>query len=355
MAVSKPISIQELNERSRDIFRVIVDAYMDQGDPIGSRTISQRLTQQLSPATIRNVMADLQDLGLLHAPHNSAGRLPTDAGLRLFVDGLLQVGDLGAEDRTEIEGLVGNAGISMDRALDRATTALAGLSSHAGLVVAPKAANAVTHIEFVPLGDGRGLVILVDSTGQVENRVIDLPVGMPASSLQEATNYLSARLRNRTLDEARAEIRDDLTRHKAQLDTLTQQVVEDGLAVWSDAGGGALIVKGQARLLDDVAAVTDLERIRSLFDALETKETMLRLVEAAETGDGVRIFIGAENTVFNHAGWSMVLAPYGGANAKVLGAIGVIGPTRLNYARIIPMVDYTARVIGRMLSRDSEK
>ena len=176
MAVSKPISIQELNERSRDIFRVIVDAYMDQGDPIGSRTISQRLTQQLSPATIRNVMADLQDLGLLHAPHNSAGRLPTDAGLRLFVDGLLQVGDLGAEDRIEIEGLVGNAGISMDRALDRATTALAGLSTHAGLVVAPKAANAVTHIEFVPLGDGRGLVILVDSTGQVENRVIDLPL-----------------------------------------------------------------------------------------------------------------------------------------------------------------------------------
>lgn len=355
MTVSQAIGIQELNTRSREIFRVIVDAYMDQGEPIGSRTISRRLTQQLSPATIRNVMADLQDLGLLHAPHNSAGRLPTDAGLRLFVDGLLQVGDIGAEERTEIEGLLGNAGMSMDRALEKATSALAGLSTHAGLVVAPKTSNAVTHIEFVPLGDGRGLVILVDSTGQVENRVIDLPVGLPSSSLQEATNYLSARLRNRTLDEARAEIRNELTHHKAQLDALTHQVIEDGLAVWSDAGGGALIIKGQARLLDDVAAVTDLERIRSLFDALETKETMLRLVEASETGDGVKIFIGAENTVFSHAGWSMVLAPYGGADSKVLGAIGVIGPTRLNYARIIPMVDYTAQVIGRMLSRDLEK
>lgn len=356
MKPSKSASIVELNDRSREIFREIVDAYMQSGEPVGSRTISRRLTQQLSPATIRNVMADLQELGLLHAPHNSAGRLPTDAGLRLFVDGLLQIGDLGDEERSEIEGHLAGAGLSLPQALEQASTTLAGLSSHVGLVVAPKTGAAVTHLEFVPLDAGRALVVLVDETGQVENRVIDLPVGLPASALTEASNYLRARLAGRTLDGARAAIADELAAQRAKLDELTQRVVQDGLAVWADtdADKGALIVKGQARLLDDVAAVADLERIRDLFDALEAKETMLRLMDAAEDGDGVRIFIGAENAMFNHAGWSMVLAPYAGPNSKVLGAIGVVGPTRLNYARIIPMVDYTARVIGRMLNRNPE-
>lgn len=347
-------SLVELNDRSRAIFRAIVDAYMESGGPVGSRTISRRLETQLSPATIRNVMSDLQEAGLLHAPHNSAGRLPTDAGLRLFVDGLLQIGEIGDDEKVEIEGHLAGSGLSLGQALEQASTTLAGLSSHVGLVLAPKAATAVTHLEFVPLHDGRALVVLVDANGQVENRVIDLPVGLPTSALTEASNFLRARLAGRTLDEARASISEELLAHKAQLDALSQRVVESGLAVWTDEDKGALIVKGQARLLDDVAAVADLERIRGLFDALETKETMLRLMDAAESGDGVRIFIGAENAAFNHAGWSMVLAPYAGPGAKVLGAIGVVGPTRLNYARIIPMVDYTARVIGRMLNRNPE-
>ena len=354
MTSDKPITIAELNERSRAIFRAIVDEYMHSGDPVGSRTISRRLTQSLSPATIRNVMSDLQEQGLLHAPHNSAGRLPTDAGLRLFVDGLLQVGEIGADERGEIEGHLAASGLSLNQALEQASTTLAGLSSHVGLVVAPKTSASIKHLEFVPLGDGRALVVLVDETGQVENRVIDLPVGLPASALTEASNYLRARLSGQTLEGARATIDAELAQQRAQLDALTQKIVEDGLAVWTNDEKGALIVKGQARLLDDVAAVADLERIRDLFDALEAKETMLRLMDAAEDGDGVRIFIGAENALFNHAGWSMVLAPYGGPGAKVLGAIGVVGPTRLNYARIIPMVDYTARVIGRMLNRNPE-
>ncbi len=354
MTLTKSASIVELNQRSREIFRAIVDSYVESGEPVGSRTLSRKLTTQLSPATIRNVMADLQELGLLHSPHNSAGRLPTDAGLRLFVDGLLQVGEIGDRERVEIEGHLTASGLTLNQALEQASSTLAGLSSHVGLVLAPKTGAAITHLEFVPLGNGRALVVLVDESGQVENRVIDLPVGLPASALTEASNYLRSRLAGRTLGAARGLIQSELGEHRAQLDTLTQQVVENGLAIWSDHDKGALIVKGQARLLDDIAAVADLERIRGLFDALEAKETMLRLMDAAEAGDGVRIFIGAENALFNHAGWSMVLAPYNGPGAKVLGAIGVVGPTRLNYARIIPMVDYTARVIGRMLNRNSE-
>ncbi|MEQ9126434.1 MAG: heat-inducible transcriptional repressor HrcA [Alphaproteobacteria bacterium] len=354
MSLTKSPSIAELNERSREVFRAIVDSYMETGDPVGSRTLSRRLTTQLSPATIRNVMADLQELGLLRSPHNSAGRLPTEAGLRLFVDGLLQVGEISEAERGEIEGHIAASGLSLNQALEQASSTLAGLSSHVGLVLAPKTDRAVTHLEFVPLGDGRALVVIVDENGQVENRVIDLPRGLPASALTEASNYLRARLAGRTLDESRLTIQQELADHRAQLGELTQRVVETGLAVWSDTDRGALIVKGQARLLDDVAAVADLERIRGLFDALEAKENMLRLMDAAESGDGVRIFIGAENTLFNHAGWSMVLAPYAGPGAKVLGAIGVVGPTRLNYARIIPMVDYTARAIGRMLNRKPE-
>ncbi|MGZ0187410.1 MAG: heat-inducible transcriptional repressor HrcA, partial [Alphaproteobacteria bacterium] len=284
MTAPPAISIAELNERSREIFRAIIDAYMQSGDPVGSRTISRRLTQQLSPATIRNVMADLQELGLLHAHHNSAGRLPTDAGLRLFVDGLLQVGDIGDEERTEIEGHIATSGLSFNQALEQASSTLAGLSSHVGLVVAPKTGASITHLEFVALGDGRALVVMVDATGQVENRIIDLPVGLPASALTDASNYLRARLSGQTLDAAKLGIESELAQHRAQLDELTQKVVEGGLAVWTDTNTakGSLIVKGQARLLDDVAAVADLETIRGLFDALEAKETMLRLMDAAD-------------------------------------------------------------------------
>lgn len=329
---------------------MVVDAYVDTGEPVGSRTIAKRLGTTLSAATIRNVMADLQDLGLLYAPHTSAGRLPTDAGLRLFVDGLLEVGSLTESERTDIEARCATTGRSFAQTLEQASTLLAGLSRHAGLVVAPKVGNQLSHIEFVSIGAGRALVILVDRSGNVENRVIDLPPGLPLSSLVQASNYLQARLVGRTLTEARADISRELDEHRAAVDELTRTVVERGLAVWGgDGQHGTLIIRGQAQLLDDVTAIEDLERIRALFDALETKESLLRLMDAAEQGQGVQIFIGAQNDLFNHAGWSMILSPYSDEQRQVVGAIGVIGPTRLNYARIVPVVDYTAKVVGRLL------
>jgi len=343
--------LADLNERSRDILRHIVDAYMESGEPVGSRTISRRLAMSLSPATIRNVMADLQEAGLLYAPHHSAGRLPTERGLSLFVSGLLEFGGLSKEERENIDGKCAAAGRSLADVLEDATTMLSGLSRCAGLVVAPKTERRLKHIEFVHLGPGRALVVMVTEDGLVENRIIDVPMGLPPASLIEATNYMSARLVGRTLNEARFGVLAELDQHRAELDTLTSKVVEAGLATWAgEKKGGALIIRGQANLLDEVTALSDLERIRALFAALETKEAMVRLLEAADLAQGVQIFIGAQNELFGLAGCSVIIAPYRNSREQIVGAVGVIGPTRINYARIIPMVDYTAQVIGRILA-----
>ncbi|MGK9170841.1 heat-inducible transcriptional repressor HrcA [Inquilinus limosus] len=341
-------AFRDLDERSREIFRLIVDAYVQSGEPVGSRTLSRRLGMSLSPATIRNVMADLEEAGLLYAPHTSAGRLPTDAGLRLFVHGLMQLGDVGENERASIEALCAQAGRGVAEMLEEATLALSGLSACAGLVLAPKTDRPLKHIEFVNLAPGRALVVLVTEDGMVENRVVEVPLGLPASTFIHVTNYLNARIVGRTIGEARAEVLAEIEAQKSQLDSLAAKVVQAGLATWS-GGGGTLIVKGQSRLLNDVTALEDLERIRALFQALETKEAMLRMLDAANAAEGVQIFIGAENQLFSHTGCSMIIAPYKGGDQRVVGAIGVIGPTRLNYARIIPMVDYTAKMIGRLL------
>lgn len=342
--------IGALNERSREIFRLIVDSYLETGEPVGSRTLSRRLESDLSPATVRNVMADLQAAGLLWSPHPSAGRLPTEAGLRLFVDGLLEVGALTGEERARIDGECAAAGKSIEEAMGQATEALSGLSHCAGLVVAPKTESLLKHIEFVALGPGRALVVTVSENGLVENRLIEAPLGVTPSTLIEAGNYLCARLVGRTLDEAQSNIRAEIEEQRAELDEITRRVVEAGLATWSgEDAGRALIVRGQSHLLENVTAIEDLERIRALFEALETKDTLLRLLEETEKADGVQIFIGADNTLFGLAGCSMVVAPFNNSREQIIGAIGVIGPTRINYARIIPMVDYTARVIGRVV------
>lgn len=372
--------IVELNARSREVFRQIVDAYVATGEPVGSRTIARRLEEQLSPATIRNVMADLEELGLLYAPHTSAGRLPTEAGLRFYVDGLLELGSLSDEERRAIEAQCAGRGRSIEAVLGDASDALSGLTSYAGLVTAPLLDRPFKHIEFVPLGPTRALVVLVSDNGLVENRVIEVPIGMPASTLVEAGNYLTARLTGRSFAEARARIQDEIEQRRTELDELTQKVVSAGLATWSEpapAGGAAaapalpqreggfLIVRGHARLLQDVTSLGDLERIRTLFQALETRRSMLRLIELAQAARGVQIFIGAESELFGLSGCSMVVAPYhagGGGEGRergppsVVGAVGVIGPTRMNYARIIPMVDYTARLVSRILGTpDDEK
>jgi len=343
----------ELDQRSRMIFRQIVETYLETGEPVGSRTLSRAEGMTLSPASIRNTMADLAQIGLLTAPHASAGRLPTHAGLRMFVDGLLQVGELTADERRDIEARLKGAGQSIEGVLEHVGEMVSGLAGGAGLVTTPSRDAALKHIEFVSLGNGQTMTVLVFEDGNVENRIMPTPDGLTPSALVEAGNYLSARLRGRTLAEARRHIEAQLAASQAELDAAAARLVSEGVAEWS---GGAdkptLIVRGRARLLESIEAAEDLARIRLLFDDLERKEEVIALLDKAREAEGVRIFIGAENPLFSLSGSSLVVAPYMNRERKIVGALGVVGPTRLNYARVIPMVDYTARLVGRMLDHE---
>ena len=342
-----------LNERTRAIFRSIVETYLATGDPVGSRNLSRALPMPLSPASIRNVMSDLEHLGLIYAPHTSAGRLPTQLGLRLFVDGLLELGDLTKEERRQLETQIKiKRERSIDQALTEATEMISGLSHCAGVVLAEKQVSRLKHIEFVQLEPGRALVVLVGEDQNVENRVISVPPGLPPSALVEAANYMNAHIRGATIPEARSRIEADLNTAKAELDLLTQKIVRAGLAEWSGTldDRKSLIVRGQSNLLKDLNANEDLARIRQLFDDLETKRDLVQLLGLSENAEGVRIFIGSENNLFSLSGSSLIVAPFHDEKRKVVGVLGVIGPTRLNYARIIPMVDYTAKLVGRLLT-----
>ena len=349
------VSLAQLNERSREIFKQIVESYLATGEPVGSRNIARILPITLSPASVRNVMSDLEHLGLVYAPHTSAGRLPTELGLRFFVDALMEIGNLTEADRNSIEAQVAAAGTArpLDTVLSDASALLSGLTRSAGIVLTTKSNVRLKHIEFVRLEPERALVVLVAEDGQVENRVLSLPAGLPSSALTEASNFLNARIRGRTLAEARAELERGLEAGKAELDQLTQRIVSAGLAVWSggETDDRKLIVRGHANLLDDLHALEDLERVRLLFDDLETKRGVVDLLGLAERAEGVRIFIGSENKLFSLSGSSTIIAPYRDSSGRIVGVIGVIGPTRLNYARVIPMVDYTAKVVSQMLSR----
>jgi heat-inducible transcriptional repressor len=342
-------SLAELDARARDIFRRVVETYLETGEPVGSRTIS-RAGIALSPASIRNTMQDLAELGLLDAPHISAGRMPTHVGLRLFVDGFLEVGDIAEEDRRSIEARLGAHGRSMEDALNEASSILSGLAGGAGIVVAPSREAGVKHVEFVALGPDQALAIMVFDDGQVENRLMRRPPGVTPSALAEASNFLNARMRGKTLAESRVEVDRELERARRELDAVSARLVEEGLAAW---GGGevgrALIVRGHANLLGDPETLADLERVRRLFDDLEQKEQLIGLLDLVRDAEGVRIFIGAETRLFSLSGSAVIAAPYMSGRQKVLGAIGVIGPARLNYARVIPLVDYTARALGRIM------
>ncbi|WP_029604751.1 heat-inducible transcriptional repressor HrcA [Kozakia baliensis] len=337
-----------LDARSAAILREIVEEYVETGGPIGSRTLSQRLTPSLSPATIRNVMADLTQAGLLFSPHVSAGRLPTEKGVRLFVDGLLQFGSLSEEERIHIARRLELRGRSMQDTLAEASSMLSGLSAAAGLVLAPKSDAALKHIEFVALGPSRVLVILVGADGQVENRVIETPPGLPPSALVEAGNYLNARLGDLTLASLRQRVLEEMQLSRNELDELAATVIESGLATW-DEGHGTLFLRGQGKLLTDITDIERLTTIQMLFERLETQDTMLRLLQLAQDSEGVRIYIGAESGLFGMSGVSMIVAPARNEAQRIVGAIGVIGPTRLNYGRIVPVVDYTAQLIGRLM------
>ncbi len=348
--MNKQIStLSELNNRSRDIFKSLVDAYLETGAPVGSKTLSGLLDFPLSSATIRNVMADLEAVGLLTSPHTSAGRIPTEKGLKLFVDGLLEVGSLEKSERHAIEAHCRTTGINLETMLSQASSMLSGLSKCAGVVIAPKIEAPLKHIEFVHLGSGRALVVMVTADGAVENRLIDIPSGTLPVALTEATNYLNARLQGRTLEEAREEILKETASHRAQLDEVSSRLVSAGLAAWAGDKKGVLIVKGQANLLENIQAIEDLERVRNLFSVLEAQESMTKLLDLTEKADGIQIYIGSENELFNLSGCSMITAPYRNSEEKIIGAVGIIGPTRMNYARIIPLVDYTSRVVSKLI------
>ncbi|MCB9978168.1 MAG: heat-inducible transcriptional repressor HrcA [Rhodospirillales bacterium] len=345
--------LSDMDARSREIFRRIVESWLGSGVPVGSRALSLLPGLGLSPATIRAVMSELETEGLLYAPHISAGRLPTQLGLRLYVDGLMEIGNLGAAERETIESVCRGGTLTPEQALERASTMIAGLSACAGLVVAPKTDKAVKTLQFVRIDASRLLVVLVLEDGMIENRVMTVPEGLPAgaleSALEAAGNYLSDRLRGKSLTQVAGDIQAEIAARRTHLDALTEDLVRRGIALSSPgAGSGYLIVRGQSHLLNDVRAVDDLEKARSLLALLEESETAVRLLESAQNAQGVQIFIGTENRIFDHSGWSMVISPCRDARKGIVGAIGVIGPSRLNYGRIIPIVDYTAKVLSHM-------
>ncbi len=353
LAAEAAVNLRQLNERSREIFKRIVETYLETGEPVGSRNLSRALPMMLSPASVRNVMSDLEGLGLIYAPHTSAGRLPTQSGLRLFIDGLLEIGDITEAERNEIEMRMAASGRrrGVQDFLAEAGEMLSGLSRCAGVVLAEKQSKTLRQVDFVNLGQGKALAVLVGEDGDVENRIVTLPDGLPLSSLHEASNYINARIGGLTLIEARTRIEAEIEARRAQLDELTARVVTDGLAIWSGDGADrqSLIVCGHAHLLEDVKAMEDLERIRLLFEDLDAKKDLIQLLGLAERADGVRIFIGSENKLFSLSGSALIVSPFEDSEQRIVGVLGVIGPTRLNYARIIPMVDYTARLLGRLV------
>ncbi len=347
--MSQETLLSELNDRSREVFRRVVETYLETGEPVGSRTLARTLSEKLSAATIRNVMQDLEIMGLLDSPHVSAGRMPSQQGLRLFVDGMMEVDAVAPEDRAAIERTVGNDDPDTGQLLDRVSTALSSITQGASLVLMPKHEAPIRHIEFVSLAPDRALVVLVFADGHVENRIFTPPAGQTPSSMREAGNFLNAMAEGKTLSELRGSLSREISERRRELDVLAAELVESGLALWNgESNDPRLIVRGRANLLDQEAA--DLDRIRVLFDDLERKRDIVQFLELTEQGEGVRIFIGSENKLFSLSGSALVVSPYMNADRKIVGAVGVIGPTRLNYGRIVPIVDYTAQLVGRVLS-----
>lgn len=348
----KPSILSEMNDRSREVFRRVVESYLNSGEPVGSRTLTRTMSEKLSAATIRNTMQDLEFLGLLGSPHVSAGRIPTQAGLRMFVDGLMEVGTIANEDRVKIESSLDRDDSNVTSLLDQVGAALSGITRSASLVLAPKQETPIRHIEFVSLSPERALVVLVFADGHVENRLFMPPPGQTPASMREAANFLNAIAEGHRLSELRPLIAAEIVQRRQEIDALARDLVENGLALWENAGerGERLMVRGQANLIETAAESLNLDRIRTLFDDLERKRDIADFLEMTEQGEGVRIFIGSENKLFSLSGSTLVVSPYMNADRKIIGAIGVIGPTRLNYGRIVPIVDYTAQLVGRMVS-----
>ncbi|MEM8776564.1 MAG: heat-inducible transcriptional repressor HrcA [Pseudomonadota bacterium] len=344
--------LSEMNDRSREVFRRVVESFLQSGDPVGSRTLTRDMSESVSAATVRNVMQDLEYLGLLESPHVSAGRVPTQQGLRMFVDGLLEISDLEKVDRAKIDATVKSNSEDVSDILDKVGSALSGVTKGASLVLAPKREAPIKHIEFVSLGHDRSLVVLVFADGHVENRVFTPPPGQTPSSMREAANFLNALVEGKTLSDLRLDIAKEIESRRQQIDSLAHQLVESGLAVWDGEAESyeRLIVRGRSNLLDSNAEQEDLDKIKTLFDDLERKRDIADFLELTDEGEGVRIFIGSENKLFSLSGSSLVVSPYMNSDRKIVGAVGIIGPTRLNYGRIVPIVDYTAQLVGKLIA-----
>ena len=350
--IEKKEILEEMNNRSREVFRRVVEGYLSDGEPVGSRTLSRDFSEDISAATIRNVMQDLEFLGLLGSPHTSAGRIPTQLGLRMFVDGILEVSEVDKNDRKKIDQIVSDETNQVENILDDISTTLSGVTQGASLVLTPKREAPIKHVEFLPLSANQALVVLVFADGHVENRLFKPPPGQTPSSMKEAANFLNAIMEGNTLSEAKKLIKNEIDYRRQELDTLARDLVQSGLALWEGAEERheRLIVKGRSNLLSESAQQEDLDRIKNLFDDLERKRDIADFLELTEKGEGVRIFIGSENKLFSLTGSSLVVSPYMNSDRKIIGAVGVIGPTRLNYGRIVPVVDYTAQLVGKMIS-----
>jgi heat-inducible transcriptional repressor len=344
--------LQDMNARSREVFRRVVEGYLANGDPVGSRTLTRDFSEKVSAATIRNVMQDLEYMGVLGSPHTSAGRIPTQMGLRMFVDGMIEIGDPTDLDREKIDATMGSNASDVGGLLDRVGSALSGVTQGASLVLTPKHEAPIKHIEFVSLSPERALVVLVFSDGHVENRLFSPPLGQTPSSMRQAANFLNAIVEGKTISEVQRAVTKEIAHRRQEIDVLAQELVESGLALWtgSDESSERLIVRGRSNLLENEAEEADLARIKNLFDDLERKRDIAEFLDLAEEGQGVRIFIGSENKLFSLSGSSLVVSPYMNADRKVIGAVGVIGPTRLNYGRIVPIVNYTAQLVGKLVS-----
>ena len=350
--IEKKEILDEMNNRSREVFRRVVEGYLSDGEPVGSRTLSRDFSEDISAATIRNVMQDLEFLGLLGSPHTSAGRIPTQLGLRMFVDGILEVSEVDKNDRKKIDKIVSDETNQVENILDDISTTLSGVTQGASLVLTPKREAPIKHVEFLPLSANQALVVLVFADGHVENRLFKPPPGQTPSSMKEAANFLNAIMEGNTLSEAKKLIKNEIDYRRQELDTLARDLVQSGLALWEDTEERheRLIVKGRSNLLSESAQQEDLDRIKNLFDDLERKRDIADFLELTEKGEGVRIFIGSENKLFSLTGSSLVVSPYMNSDRKIIGAVGVIGPTRLNYGRIVPVVDYTAQLVGKMIA-----
>jgi len=340
----------ELSDRSKQIFKSVVETYLKTGSPSGSETILKKGGVNLSSSSIRLILANLQKEGLLFAPHTSAGRLPTDKGMRFFVDGLLEFGRLSKNEKENIKNQCQSRGSSFQEVLNEASKTISGLSNCAGIVVAPKFLNKIKHIEFIRLNSNQIMSIIASENGLVENRILNSKNNYNESTLKQASNYLNSNFVGKTIDQIKTIISKEIKNTKNKLDSLATKLVNEGIIeIVPNLETPYIFLHGQSSLLEEEVISKDLDQIRNLFDDIENKSNFLNVIENTSKGQGVQIFIGSQNFLFKHSGLSMVMAPYKNNEQKIIGAIGVVGPMRLNYAKIVPLVDYTSKIVGRML------